>query len=137
MSLIVQIVPGSPAPIYRQIVDQVCAAVAAGRLGENEALPSVRALADEILVNPNTVAKAYAELSRVGIVESRAGKGIFVAQRRQVYTRAERQRRLEPALNALISEAVVLALTPDEIIEAVEEKVQELNRKVHPKGASR
>lgn len=141
MPLSISIAPGSAVTIYRQIVDQVCAAVIAGRVAELEPLPSVRALADELVVNPNTVARAYAELARDGIVESRPGKGFFIAPRRQVYTRPERLRRLAPALNAFVSEALMLGFTPDEILEQVEQKTAELSptpgRKPTPKGGSR
>ena len=142
MPLSIAIATGSPVSIYRQIVDQVCAAVVAGRLEENEALPSVRALADQLVVNPNTVARAYGELVREGIVESRAGRGMFIAPRRQMYTRPERLRRIEPALNAFVSEALLLGFTPEEIIEQVAAKADTLSParkdKAHPsKGASR
>ena len=141
MPLSIAIATGSPVSIYRQIVDQVCAAVVAGRLAENEPLPSVRALADQLVVNPNTVARAYSELVREGIVESRAGRGMFVAPRRQMYTRPERLRRIEPALNAFVSEALLLGFTPEEIIEQVDAKTQDLSPgrkdKSPPKGTSR
>ena len=127
MPLSISIAPGSPVSIYRQIVEQVGAAVVAGRLEENEALPSVRSLAEELVVNPNTIARAYSELVREGIVESRAGKGMFVAPRRQLYTRPERLRRIEPALNAYVSEALLLGFTPEEIAEQVNTKTLELS----------
>ena len=141
MPLSITIATGSPVSIYRQIVDQVCAAVVAGKLEENEPLPSVRALAEQLVVNPNTVARAYGELVRDGIVESRAGRGMFVASRRQVYTRPERLRRIEPSLNAFVSEALLLGFTPQEIIEQVEARTQDLSPgrkdKLPPRGTSR
>jgi GntR family transcriptional regulator len=141
MPLSIAIATGSQVSIYRQIVDQVCAAVVAGRLEENEALPSVRVLADQLLVNPNTVARAYAELARDGIVESRAGRGVFVAPRRQMYTRPERLRRIEPSLNAFVSEALLLGFTPEEIMEQVEARTRDLSPgrkdKSPPRGTSR
>jgi GntR family transcriptional regulator len=141
MPLSISIATGSTVSIYRQIVDQVCAAVVAGKLEENEALPSVRALADELVVNPNTVARAYGELVRDGIVESRAGRGMFVAPRRQMYTRPERLRRIAPSLNAFVSEALLLGFTPEEILEQVEAKALALSPgrkdKSPPKGTSR
>jgi GntR family transcriptional regulator len=141
MPLSIAVAPGSPVSIYRQIVDQVCAAVVAGRIEENEALPSVRSLAEQLVVNPNTVARAYGELVRDGIIESRAGRGMFVAPRRQMYTRAERLRRLEPALHAYVSEALLLGFTADEIAEQVNAKAEELSPgkkdKSPPRGVSR
>jgi GntR family transcriptional regulator len=137
MPLSLAIATGSPVSIYRQIVDQVCAAVVAGRLEEDEPLPSVRSLADQLVVNPNTVARAYSELAREGIVESRAGKGMFVAPRRQMYSRPERLRRIEPSLHTFVSEALLLGFGPEEIVEQVKAKAEELspNRKDRsPKG---
>jgi GntR family transcriptional regulator len=125
--------------MYRQIVDQVCTAVLSGRLTENEALPSVRALAEQLLVNPNTIARSYAELAREGIVETRSGKGVFVAPRRHQYSKPERERRIEPLLNAYVAEALLLGFGPEEILEQVDERTKELspNRRNSPKGGAR
>ncbi len=73
MPVTISIQTGSNVSIYQQIVDQVCAAIAAGRIAEDEMLPSVRALAEELLINPNTVGRAYGELVREGILEVAAG----------------------------------------------------------------
>ena len=73
--------PASHVPIYLQIADAVRAAVAAGVYRPGEAIPSLRAMATEIRVNPNTVQRAYDELEREGLVESQRGRGLFVAQR--------------------------------------------------------
>src|SRR5689334_11506271 len=110
MPLKVSILTGSDVSIYQQIVDQVCAAIAAGRIAADEALPSVRALAEELVINPNTVARAYGELVREGILESRPGRGMFVSKRRQIYSRAERTRRIEQAVTSLVSQAFRLGL---------------------------
>jgi GntR family transcriptional regulator len=94
-------------------------------------LPSVRALAEDLVVNPNTVARAYADLISEGLLESRAGRGVFITQKRKIYSRAEGWRRLEPMLNALIGEAMILDFTRDELREAFEEK---LSKWKHQKG---
>jgi GntR family transcriptional regulator len=65
-------------PVYLQIVDQVKSAVASGAAGAGELLPSIRPLAEELRVNRNTIAKAYAELESQGVIETSAGKGCFV-----------------------------------------------------------
>jgi GntR family transcriptional regulator len=75
-----QIDPSSHVPIYRQIADCVRAAVAAGVYRPGEALPSLRAMATEIHVNPNTVQRAYDELCREGLIEPQRGRGLFVSQ---------------------------------------------------------
>jgi GntR family transcriptional regulator len=123
----VTITTGAGTPIYRQIVDQVRLAAATGALAPGEALPSVRALAERLLINFNTVAKAYAELVRDGVLESLQGKGFFVAQKRQIYSKAERLRRLRQAVDHCVREAVVLDFTAEEIRRAVDEKLAELD----------
>ena len=70
--------------------------MATGSLLAGEAMPSVRGLAERLLVNANTVVKAYAELVRDGMLESRQGMGFFVAEKRQIYSKAERLRRCTP-----------------------------------------
>ena len=123
----VQITTGSGTPIYRQIVDQVRLAVATGTLPAGHAMPSVRSLAEQLLVNANTVVKAYAELVREGVLESHHGLGFFVAAKRQIYSRTERQRRLQQALEAFIHEVVFLDFSAEEIRKALDEKLDELD----------
>jgi len=121
-----QITTGSSAPIFRQIVDQARMAVATGRLTAGEQLPSVRALAEELVVNPNTVAKAYAELARDAVIETQQGRGVFIAKPRQIYTRTERARRIDPLVDALVNEALALGFSGDEIIESIARKLEKL-----------
>ena len=130
----IHITTGSGTPIYRQIVDQVRLAAATGALAPGEPLPSVRSLAERLLVNPNTVAKAYGDLVRDGVLESHHGLGFFVARRRQVYSRAERRRRLQQALDAFVNEAVFLDFSADEIRQAVKEKLDDLDLQPKPAG---
>ncbi len=118
--------PGSQSPIYRQVIDQARLAIATGKAAPGDPLPSVRALAEELVVNPNTIAKAYAQLSSEGLIESHPGKGVFVAQKRQVYTKAERARRIDNALEAFLQEALCLGLTPDEARKLFESKLSQL-----------
>jgi len=114
---------GSNTPIYRQITDQVRLAVASGRLTVDDPLPSIRALAERLVINPNTVARAYADLAREGLIESRAGRGVFVTRKRKMFTREEGWRRLEPLMETVIGEAMVLDFTPQELREAFEKKL--------------
>jgi GntR family transcriptional regulator len=123
----ISIATGTGTAIYRQIVEQVRLGVATGALVPGDALPSVRGLAEQHVINPNTVAKAYAELVREGALESHHGKGFFVAEKRQVYSRAERVRRLQQARDAFVHEAVFLDFTPEQITRAVDEKLDELD----------
>lgn len=117
---------GSNVPIYKQISDQVRIASSTGRLDHGDQLPSVRTLAEELVINPNTVARAYGDLVREGVLESRHGKGAFVARRRKVFTKQERLRRLEPVLQAFVNEALALGFSTLDIREAVEEKLESL-----------
>jgi GntR family transcriptional regulator len=114
---------GSPIPIYRQIADQVRLAVATGNLSVGDPLPSVRSLAEELVINPNTVARAYADLAREGLLEPRAGLGVFITRRRRVFTKEEGRRRLEPILNSLVSEAMSLGCSFEDLREAFESKL--------------
>ena len=123
----IEITTGSRTPIYRQIVDQVRLAAATGALPAGYAMPSVRILAEELLVNANTIVKAYAELAREGVLESHQGKGFFVAAKRQVYSRAERTRRLQQALDSFIHQVAFLDFSADEICKAVAERLQDLH----------
>jgi GntR family transcriptional regulator len=135
MSLKITIVPGSNTSIYRQIIEQVCAALFAGDIAEDEPLPSVRLLAEQLLINPNTVARAYGELAREGVIESRAGRGMFISQeRRQIYSGAERTRRIDQAVTSLVTEALMLGFAPREIVEIVARKTRELNPSVRSSG---
>jgi GntR family transcriptional regulator len=130
----INITTGAGTPIYRQIVEQVRLGVATGSLAPGDAMPSVRSLAEQQVVNPNTVVKAYAELVRDGILESHHGKGFFVAEKRQVYSRAERLRRLRQALDTFVHEAVFLDFTADEIRQVVDEKLDDLDLQPKPAG---
>jgi len=123
MTLDLSISTGSTTPIYRQIVDQVRQAIASGNLQVGDQIPSVRGLANQLLVNHNTVAKAINELVRDGVLESRKGLGAFVAKRRNVYSRTERKRRLDAALDTLLSEALMLNFTDEELQEALAKKL--------------
>jgi GntR family transcriptional regulator len=131
MAIAFHINTGSNTPIYQQITDQVRLAVTTGTLAVGEQLPSVRALAEELVVNPNTVARAYGELMREGLLESRSGRGVFITPKRKVFSRSESRRRLQPLLDSLIGEAMVLDFTPEELREAFEEKMRKWK---HPKG---
>ena len=123
MTINLNINTGSNTPIYKQITDQVRLAVASGRLAVDDQLPSIRALAERLVINPNTVARAYSDLAREGLIESRAGRGVFVTRKRKMFTREEGWRRLEPLMDAAIGEAMVMDFTPQELREAFEKKL--------------
>ena len=122
----IRVTPGGNRPIYRQIMDQVRQAVATGGLVVGDSLPSVRQLAEELVLNHNTVAKAYAELVREGVLESQHGRGVFVAKRQTVFSAGERKRRLDNSLNVFLSEVLTLNCTPEQIRAAVTKRLDEM-----------
>lgn len=121
---------GSTTPIYKQIVEQVRRAVATGRLAVTDQLPSVRALAERLVLNPNTVARAYADLAREGVIETRPGRGVFIIPKRRVFVREEARRRLEPLLNALISEGLAMDFSADELQAAFENRLNQWRKEM-------
>ena len=84
----------SRLPIYQQLVQQVREAIARGDLKPEEQLPSVRQLSRDLVINPNTVARAYTELEREGLLNNRPGRGVFVAEPKDELTKDARRRRL-------------------------------------------
>ena len=125
MPLDCRILTGSTTPIYRQLIDQIRLVILRGRLAPGDQLPSVRSMAVTLVINPNTVARAYGELTRDGVIVSQQGRGYFVTRKRQVYTKAQRRRRLAPLLDALASEAALLEVSADDVVVALQEKLRE------------
>jgi GntR family transcriptional regulator len=117
----IEIDPAAPQPPSEQIQDQIRFAVASGRLAAGDRLPSVRGLAAQALVNPNTVAKAYRELEREGTVETRPGDGVFVASRAAQRCAAMRSRTIGDRLSRAVAEAVAAGLSPSEVERIVAE----------------
>ncbi|MCC6317314.1 MAG: GntR family transcriptional regulator [Gemmatimonadaceae bacterium] len=110
-----QIATGDPRPIIKQITDAVRVKIATGELEPGDQLPSVRGLAQQLTINPNTVAKAYGELTTEGWLESRQGMGLYVATPRQRLSDAERGRRLDVAIDRFVHDVVPLGFRPDEV----------------------
>ncbi len=134
MALELSVATGSSVPIYRQIMDQIGMAIASGQLAPGDPLPSVRAVAERLTINPNTVARAYTELAREGRVVSQPGRGLTVAPRRQRLSREERCRRLEDAAAAFVRDTAFLDFTPDEIWALLSQKLTETQPT--PEGAN-
>jgi GntR family transcriptional regulator len=120
VSLAFSISPASEVSIHRQITQHIRLALVQGHLEIGEQLPTVRMLAEELVVNPNTVARAYQDLIRDGLLESRAGIGVFVSERRQVFSEAERNRRLDEAMRPVVLEALILDFSLPETQTALE-----------------
>ena len=118
-ALMLQIATGDPRPINRQIVDGVRRLIASGELPVGAALPSVRGLAQQLTINPNTVAKAYGELTAEGWLDARAGLGLFVATPRQRLSEHERARRLDDAVQRFVGDVIGLDYPSGAIVERV------------------
>lgn len=118
---------GDGKPIYLQIVAQVKYLVAAGRLAANEELPPVRVLAQRLLINPNTVARAYRELELAGLVYKRQGAGTYVSGEGSPLAEREKSRILSERADALVAEARNLGFEEDAVIAVVKERYAALN----------
>jgi len=127
--VILHVNPSSGLPLYLQIQAQVKNAVAAGALRPGDALPSVRKLASDLGINPNTVARAYLELERDGLILAVPGGGTFVADGVPGLLKAERVRRLRPLARQVAVEGTQLRFSPDEIVELVEDELKALGGK--------
>lgn len=109
-------------PIYLQIVNQVKYLVASGRLGADEELPPIRALAEQLLINPNTVARAYRELELAGIVTKRRTTGTYVSGAASPLARRERLKIITERVNALLAEARQMDIDTETLIELIHER---------------
>lgn len=122
------ITPGDGAPIYRQIIDQVKNLVAAGRLKPGDEMPPIRALAQQLLINPNTVARAYRDLETQGVLISRQGSGTVVAEGGSPLARGERMRLLTAQVDKLLTEARQLDFDIDTVMELIEKRHKQRGR---------
>ena len=111
-------------PIFRQIAEQVREGVARGWLTPHEQLPSSRELARRLVINPNTVVHAYAELERHGILYSRAGLGVFIAEPKSELTKSARRSRVLEILDRFLTEAVHQGFSEDEVMRLVSARTE-------------
>jgi len=127
--MILQINFKSGMPIYLQIVDQVRAIAASGVLRPGEALPSIRPLAEELRVNRNTVAKAYAELESQGVIETLPGRGCFLKENQSALRKKARHELLIEHIDQVIVQAHHLQVPHDEFLELIRERLDVLDDK--------
>src|SRR5262249_34684080 len=118
----IHISSGDGVPIYLQIVNQVKYLVASGRLATGEELPPIRVLADQLVINPNTVARAYRELELAGIVEKRRTAGTFVSAAGSPLARRERLKILTERIDALLAEARQMNIATDVIVDLIRQR---------------
>ena len=124
MTLWMQISPGSEAPIYLQLVEQISGAVARGELRTGDKLPAVRALAAELVINPNTVARAYTMLEQSGLVTTKTGSGTYVSDPALRHTDAAEINLLAERMDTLITRAVNLGLDRSELTALFEKRLE-------------
>jgi GntR family transcriptional regulator len=112
----------SGVPIYRQIIDQVKSAIATGTLGRGDRLPTVRQLAVDLSVNPNTVSRAYNELELTGLVETHMGSGTFIGDKKVKLDEVERRRMLDQICQEFLSRASSHGFTLDDIVDSLTQR---------------
>jgi GntR family transcriptional regulator len=117
-------------PIYLQIVNQVKHLAASGRLTPGDELPPIRVLAEQLVVNPNTVARAYLELERIGLVTKRHGSGTYVSETRAPLPQREKIKILASRADALLTEARHLDVDLAEIIKLLRERDELMEKEV-------
>jgi GntR family transcriptional regulator len=111
----------SGMPVYRQIIDQVRGGVASGSLSPGDQLPTVRQLAVDLAINPNTVMRAYRELELGGMLETHQGTGTFVATRKPGKNNAERERQLAQMVGEFAARAGAAGFTVEDLLEGLRE----------------
>lgn len=116
-------------PVYRQLVDQIRYAAASGALRPGEPLPSIRPLAEELRLNRNTIAKAYAELESQGIIETIPGKGCFLKENNSVFTKGVRQKLLLKEIDEAVVTAHHLQVGRDAFLALVKERLDYFEQK--------
>ena len=119
--------PDDGVPIYRQIVNQVKYLLAAGRLAPGEELPPIRVLAGDLLINPNTVARAYLELEKAGVVVKRHGSGTYVSDEGSPLARRERMKILAQRADSLLAEARHLGVAVDDVLKLLKQRHENLS----------
>jgi GntR family transcriptional regulator len=117
-------------PIYLQIVNQVKYLIASGRLEAGEELPPIRTLAEQLLINPNTVARAYRELEIAGVVTKRRTAGTYVSDTRSPLARRERLKIVTERVDALLAEARQMNIDTEVLLELIQERDQAMQSTV-------
>src|SRR5277367_4575917 len=109
----------SGVPVYRQLIDQVQAAVASGVLATGDQLPTVRQVAVDLVINPNTVLRAYREMEIRGTLDTQQGSGTFIADRKIEFSKGERERQLGQLVGEFVSRAGSAGFTVEQLVKAL------------------
>ena len=134
--MLYQIKPDEPVPIYEQISAQIIYGIAAGGLEVGAFIPSVRELAEHLLVHPNTVARAFQELERDGLVATRRGRGMEVTPEAPLMCRNRRQEIVRQRIRQALQEAKSSGLSADAVRKLVEEELARTNGRQTPREKS-
>jgi GntR family transcriptional regulator len=124
--------PNSGVPVYRQLIDQVLVATATSALAPGDQLPTVRQVAVDLAINPNTVVRAYRELEIRGVLETQQGTGTFISTKKVEYDEAERQRRLNQLVAGFVAQASAQGFTAEEIQGRLAEMAPEAKKGTRP-----
>ena len=127
----------SGKPPYLQIVDQVKVAAASGGIRKGEPLPSIRALAERLRINRNTVAKAYSELEHQGLIEIAQGKGAFLSGNASPYSKSVRESVLGEAIDSVLVQAHHFQVSHKELESLIRERIEEFEKRVEQEGETR
>lgn len=118
----IQISTKDGIPIYRQVMQQIERQIASGRLKPGTQLPPVRKLAEQLIINPNTVARVYRELEAAGVLATRQGSGVFVREDLAPPNKAQRTRLLTDRVDSLLKEARELGVSFDDLTALIEKR---------------
>ena len=129
MALWIQISPGSKQPIYAQIYDQISQAIVRCDLAPGDRLPPVRKLATELVINPNTVARAYTQLEQAGLVCTRTGAGTFIIDSKLKQKDAVQINLLCERMDSVISQAKILGLDHNECMDLLKDRIERFYHK--------
>jgi GntR family transcriptional regulator len=119
----------SGTPVYLQLVDQIRYAAASGALQSGEPLPPIRSLAEQLRVNRNTVAKAYAELESQGVIQTIQGKGCFLSENNSPFKKQVREKLLQKEIDSAVVTAHHLQVGRDEFLALIRERLDYFERK--------
>jgi len=112
----------SGVPVYRQLIDQVLGGIASGILKPGDQLPTVRQVAVDLEINPNTVARAYREMEIRGVLDTQQGSGTFVSNQKIEQDEVERERRLAQIVSEFVARAGAAGFTVDDLLEQLHER---------------
>lgn len=120
---------GSGVPVYRQLIDQVQGGIAATALISGDQLPTVRQVAVDLAINPNTVLRAYRELEIRGVLETQQGTGTFISNRKPQHNEVERERQLDQLVSDIVARAGSAGFSVQQLVESLRERLSDSEKK--------